>query len=99
MDPDSPPPVFRSSKRRRLARQPITDDPLPNAQAAPEPSVVPPSRRRMFRARNMGLDVSAPSAMPALQPPRAPMADPTSLAPINFAPPTGVVKDDLEKHM
>ena len=53
----------------------------------------------MFRARNMGLDVSAPSAMPALQPPRAPMPDPTNLAPINFAPPTGLVKDDLEKHM
>jgi hypothetical protein len=55
----------------------------------------------MFRARNMGLDVSAPAAMPALQPPRAPMPtpDPASLAPINFAPPTGLVKDDLEKHM
>jgi hypothetical protein len=115
MDSDAPLPVFRSFKRRRLARPAPADDPLlqpaqqeaedASAGASPEPAVVPPSRRRLFRARNMGLDVSVPSTVPALQQPRGPMPEPvqiskpTSLAPIKFAPPTGLVRDDLEKHM
>ena len=100
MDSDAPPPVFRSFKRRRLARQSVPDhdvdpqnDTLPAASgnSAEPPTVIPPIRRK-FRARNMGLDVSAPSAMTALQPPpdlapgpsQSPKA--TSLAPIKFAP-------------
>jgi hypothetical protein len=107
---DAAPPVFRSLKRRRLSRQPAADDdqPADAPDDAPDPtmpSVVPLSKRRLFRARNMGLDVSTPPAPAALQPPRDAMPDPAqtprpaSLAPIKFAPPTGLVKDDLEKHM
>jgi hypothetical protein len=118
MDSDAPPPVFRSFKRRRLARQSVPDhdvdaplqspqnDTLPAASgdSAEPPTVIPPIRRKL-RARNMGLDVSAPSAMAAPQPPQdlapGPSQSPkaTSLAPIKFAPPTGLVKDDLERHM
>ena len=97
-----------------MARQPRQDgDENDNAEQDPAPSndsaqlsVVPLHKRRLFRSRNMGLDVSAPPATPAPQPPRAAASSDApqspkaaSLAPIQFAPPTGLVKDDLEKHM
>jgi hypothetical protein len=117
MESDVPPPVFRSFKRRRLVRQSNVDDAAnaPNRRSedidleasndASEASVIPPSRWRKFRSRNMGLDVSTPSTKTMQRENQDELDDPiqspkaTIMAPIKFAPQTGLVKDDLDKHM
>jgi hypothetical protein len=105
MDPD-PVPLFRPSKRQRIFRSRPTDD----DNISPENS--PPSNEEQEtlapRFRRPGRKLGLLTTTTLQQAPHRHHDDPASPTPqekdllvvsARFAPPTGLVKDDTDKHM